>query len=260
MFEASDQLIPVVFEADKTLSAYLTTASSTIYNIGISLMILKFLKKGFEIYVMGTDGDPDMDPLQLVTNFIKAIAVAIGFRPIYDIFIQIVKETVNTITTSMNIYKEVTDFSSIGITNGVIFLVALVIFMILFCKAFELGINMMILNIGMPLACTGLLDNDKGVFRNYFMTYVKTFLTILIQVVLSKLGLYVIVTSAVMGNIVSGNFDLVQMFFGLACLIVALKAPKLLAEFLVPSGPGGGAMSKIYAVNTIRTAVKSFAK
>lgn len=260
VFEASDQLIPVVFEADKTLSAYLTTASSTIYNIGISLMILKFLKKGFEIYVMGTDGDPDMDPLQLVTNFIKAIAVAIGFRPIYDIFIQIVKETVNTITTSMNIYKEVTDCSSIGITNGVIFLVALVIFMILFCKAFELGINMMILNIGMPLACTGLLDNDKGVFRNYFMTYVKTFLTILIQVVLSKLGLYVIVTSAGMGNIVSGNFDLVQMFFGLACLIVALKAPKLLAEFLVPSGPGGGAMSKIYAVNTIRTAVKSFAK
>lgn len=46
VFEASDQLIPVVFEADKTLSAYLTTASSTIYNIGISLMILKFLKKG----------------------------------------------------------------------------------------------------------------------------------------------------------------------------------------------------------------------
>ena len=72
VFEASDQLIPIVFEVDKTLGQYLSTASSTIYNIGISLMILKFLKKGFEIYVMGTDGDPDMDPLQLVTNFIKA--------------------------------------------------------------------------------------------------------------------------------------------------------------------------------------------
>ena len=60
VFEASDQLIPIVFEVDKTLGQYLSTASSTIYNIGISLMILKFLKKGFEIYVMGTDGDPDM--------------------------------------------------------------------------------------------------------------------------------------------------------------------------------------------------------
>lgn len=120
VFEASDQLIPIVFEVDKTLGQYLSTASSTIYNIGISLMILKFLKKGFEIYVMGTDGDPDMDPLQLVTNFIKAMAVAIGFRPIYDIFVRILKETVNAITTSMNIYKEVTDFTGIGIINGVL--------------------------------------------------------------------------------------------------------------------------------------------
>lgn len=81
VFEASDQLIPIVFEVDKTLGQYLSTASSTIYNIGISLMILKFLKKGFEIYVMGTDGDPDMDPLQLVTNFIKAMVVAIDMHP-----------------------------------------------------------------------------------------------------------------------------------------------------------------------------------
>ena len=122
------------------------------------------------------------------------------------------------------------------------------------------GINMMILNIGMPLACTGLLDNDKGMFKNYFMTYVKTFLTVLVQVVLSKLGLYVIVTSAGIGNIVSGNFDLVKMFLGLACLTTALSTPKLLAEFLVPSGPGGSAMSKIYAVNTIKTAIKGFTK
>ena len=259
-FEASDQLIPIVFEVDKTLGQYLSTASSMIYNIGISLMILKFLKKGFEIYVMEADGDPDMDPLQLVTNFIKAMAVAIGFRPIYDIFVQILKETVNAITTSMNIYKEVTDFTGIGLINGVFFLIALVIFMILFCKAFGLGINMMILNIGMPLACTGLLDNDKGMFKNYFMTYVKTFLTVLIQVVLSKLGLYIIVTSAGIGNIVSGNFDLVKMFLGLACLTTALSTPKLLAEFLVPSGPGGGAMSKIYAVNMIKTAIKGVTK
>lgn len=125
---------------------------------------------------------------------------------------------------------------------------------------FGLGINMMILNIGMPLACTGLLDNDKGMFKNYFMTYVKTFLTVLIQVVLSKLGLYIIVTSAGIGNIVSGNFDLVKMFLGLACLTTALSTPKLLAEFLVPSGPGGSAMSKIYAVNTIKTAIKGFTK
>lgn len=30
VFEASDQLIPIVFEVDKTLGQYLSTASSTI--------------------------------------------------------------------------------------------------------------------------------------------------------------------------------------------------------------------------------------
>ena len=60
--------------------------------------------------------------------------------------------------------------------------------------------------------------------------------------------------------LVSGNFDLVKMFLGLACLTTALSTPKLLAEFLVPSGPGGGAMSKIYAVNTIKTAIKGVTK
>lgn len=48
VFEASDQLIPIVFEVDKTLGQYLSTASSTIYNIGISLMILKFLKRALK--------------------------------------------------------------------------------------------------------------------------------------------------------------------------------------------------------------------
>ena len=33
VFEASDQLIPIVFEVDKTLGQYLSTASSTIYTL-----------------------------------------------------------------------------------------------------------------------------------------------------------------------------------------------------------------------------------
>jgi hypothetical protein len=32
---------------------------------------LKFLKKGFETYVLWTEGDADADPLLLLTNFLK---------------------------------------------------------------------------------------------------------------------------------------------------------------------------------------------
>ena len=37
---------------------------------GVSLIILKFLKKGFECYVMWTDGDPDSEPTNLILRFI----------------------------------------------------------------------------------------------------------------------------------------------------------------------------------------------
>ena len=42
------------------------------YGVGISLIILKFLKKAFDIYVLWTDGDPDADPFLLLTNFVRA--------------------------------------------------------------------------------------------------------------------------------------------------------------------------------------------
>lgn len=260
VFEAYDSIVSIVFQVDTMLGSYIQNITSTIYDVGISLIILKFLKKGFDIYILGSDGDPDMDPVLLVTNFVRAIAVAIGFKPIYDLFVNVLNEIITDITVSMNIYEEVADFSSIGITSGIACLIAFILFLVLYCKSFILGINMMIMNLGMPMACTGLLDNDKGMFKNYFLTYVKTFLTVLIQVVLSKLGLYVIVTSAGIGNIITGDFDMMNVFLGLACMFTALSSPKLLSEFLIPSSPGGNMMSKIYAVNMVRSVVKSFVK
>lgn len=97
VFEACDQLVPVVFGIDQILGQYISMATATMYNVGVSLMILKFLKKGYEIYVMGTDGDPDMDPLQLVTNFIKAMVVAVGF--IYPVWLDNRKAMVGRLRT-----------------------------------------------------------------------------------------------------------------------------------------------------------------
>lgn len=50
---------------------------------GVSLIILKFLKKGFECYVMWTDGDPDTEPAGLVIRFMQAVAVAVCFPIVY---------------------------------------------------------------------------------------------------------------------------------------------------------------------------------
>ena len=50
-----------------------------LFGFGVSLIVLKFLKKGFETYVLWSDGDADEEPLALLTNFFKAMAVAVCF-------------------------------------------------------------------------------------------------------------------------------------------------------------------------------------
>lgn len=67
-------IIPISLYAEKYMT--LTTGANLLENLydivfsfGVALMVLKFLKKGFEIYVLWTDGDPDEEPLFLLTNF-----------------------------------------------------------------------------------------------------------------------------------------------------------------------------------------------
>lgn len=63
-----------------------------VFGFGVSLIILKFLKKGFETYVLWSDGDADEEPIALLTNFFKAMAVAVCFPTMYGWLAGIVEE------------------------------------------------------------------------------------------------------------------------------------------------------------------------
>ena len=55
-----------------------------ILTLAISLIVLKFLKKGFDMYIMWTDGEADTPPLTYIVYFIRAIATAVCFSILYD--------------------------------------------------------------------------------------------------------------------------------------------------------------------------------
>jgi hypothetical protein len=99
-------IVPLTLYAEK----YMTTLSGTniteelfniLFGFGVSLIVLKFLKKGFETYVTWTDGDADEEPLSLLTNFFKAMAVAICFPTIYGWLGQIVEEMTNQLLAAI---------------------------------------------------------------------------------------------------------------------------------------------------------------
>jgi hypothetical protein len=251
-----DGLVPIALHAENYMDTLLGTSGiSGIFDIffayGISLIILKFLKKGFERYILWTEGDADTEPIILLTGFFKALAIAICFPTMYGWLAEIVSDLsnqlINIISGDMG-----TDFSTIitgitsaGIFTGIISLIFFICFFILYIQFLTRGLEILILRIGLPLACVGLMDNDNGVFRSYIQKFFQSTMAVLVQIVLAKLGVALMLNT--------------HIFWGLATLLLALRTPKFLQEFLIISGGqgGGGMMNKVYSTARIYQMGKS---
>jgi hypothetical protein len=241
-------LVPMTLHADE----YMIAASGgsmvqilfdILLGFGVSLIILKFLKKGFECYVMWTDGDPDSEPTYLIIRFIQAIAVAVCFPVMYgwlaDITQNLADQLLTAIGASTNYSWQawVDGISTLGLVTAIFGLVFVICYFILFFQFLMRGLEIMILRIGLPLACVGLLDNDKGVFKNYLNKFFQSTFSVVVQICLCKLGVGMMMNVGINMNI----------FWGIACLVLAIKTPRFLADFMVPTGGGGsGVINNVY--------------
>lgn len=236
-------IIPISLYAERfmSLSTGVDLAESLydiLFTFGIALMILKFLKKGFEIYVLWTDGDPDEEPLFLLINFFRAMAVAVCFPTIYSWLAQIVEELtdllLNAIGQSTNydwqVWVEV--ISSAGLVTAIFGLIFVICFFILYFQFLMRGLEMFILRVGIPLACAGLLDNDRGIFRAYAQKFMQSMLAVVIQIALAKLGVGLMLQN--------------HVFWGMACMVLAVRTPRFLSDFLITTGGGGGIVNNVY--------------
>lgn len=201
------------------------------FAVGISMIVIKFLKRGFECYVGWTEGDPDADPLQLVVNFIKAIAVAVCFPVLYDFLVDGVQEITGQVigaigdATAAGLATIITTIVTGGISLALMALVFFIMFFILWVQFLARGLEIVVLRCGMPWACMGLIDSDKGVFGTYLKRLFQAVLTVIVQVALVKLG---------MAMMVGGHG-----FWAIAALMMSMKTPKLLQDFLMGYGAGG---------------------
>lgn len=243
-------IVPLTLYADQ----YMTTLAGVniveelfdiLFGFGVSLIILKFLKKGFETYVIWTDGDADEEPISLLTNFFKAMAVAICFPTIYGWLGQIVEELTNELlvaigaATAYDWAAWTSGISSLGLVTAIFGLVFIICYFILYFQFLMRGLEIMILRIGVPLACVGLLDNDKGVFKSYSQKFIQSTLAVVVQICLAKLGVGLMLN--------------MHVFWGVACMVLAIKTPKFLGDFVLTTGGGGGGMANnVY--HTVRLA------
>lgn len=219
---------------------------------GVSIIILKFLKKGFECYVLWTDGDADSKLILVLTRFAQAIIIALCFPTLYTFMAEITEELTNQILniigadTNYDWINWVNSILSLGLVNAIFGLIFIICYFMLYFQFLMRGLEILILRIGMPFACVGLLDNDKGIFKPYMNKFFQSMFASIIQIGLCKLGVGLMLNIGVNMN----------MFWGIACLVLAIKTPRFLSEFLIPTG-GGGFVNNIYHTGRIVGMAKS---
>ena len=203
-----------------------------ILSLAVSLIVLKFLKKGFDMYILWTDGEADTPPLTYIVYFIRAIVTAVSFSILYDWVISIAKSFVGeSILTAMNMANNVSltttiaNIATSGLFTAIVALIALILLFVLYIQFLMRALEMFVLKLGFPLACVGLVNPDGGVFKSYSEKIIKSILTVLVQIILCKIAIILIMN--------------VKMLFGIAAIIMAIKTPKFLQEFMLGGGTGG---------------------
>ena len=238
-----NDLVSIALYADRYMdSLFGNSGLSQIFDIffgfGVSLIVLKFLKKGFEQYILWTEGDADTEPLILLTGFFKALAIAVSFPTLYGWLAEIIEDLTDQLIKAISNGMEtdftavITGISSAGLFTAIISLIFFICFFLLYLQFLTRGLEIFILRVGLPLACVGLMDADKGVFRTYIQKFFQSTLAVLVQIVLAKMGVALMLNT--------------HVFWGIAALLLALRTPRFLQEFIIVSGGHGGGMGTVY--------------
>ncbi|MDL2225561.1 DUF6102 family protein [Eubacteriales bacterium OttesenSCG-928-M02] len=247
-------IIPTALHAERYLDSLTGTVwFDSVYDIffafGVSVIVLRILYKGFESYIGWTDGDPDADPLQMLTRFIKALAVAICFPQLYEILTSVAESLIDTTLAAIGVGLD-TNFSAIvnGVASAGIFtalcsVIFFVMFLLMYIQFLMVGLEILILRIGLPFAACGLIDSDKGVFGPYMKKFFMSTLTVVVQICVCKLGISLMIN----GNV----------FWAIAALRMALKTPRFLQEFMLSGGGGGGISQVYYTTQMVRNVTRA---
>lgn len=237
--EAFNGLMDLCFNAEYTLTHNFGIAllsfenlKTVITSFAICLIILKFLKKGFDIYILWTEGESDTPPLTFIMYYIRALVILICSTIIWDWVVEIIKSfgtsllNAMSFSTTFTLTTTIANFATGGMFSAIIGLVAIILYFILYIQFIMRGLEIWILKIGFPIACVGLVQADGGAFNSYFEKILKSMITVVVQIILCKLSMMLIASS--------------QFIYTIAAIILALKTPRFLQDIMMVSGGGIG--------------------
>lgn len=232
-------------------------AYAVVYGFCSTLLVLKLLWKGWNVYVLWSGGDPEVAPGELLKNSAWAICVTVAFPLVYEIGVEIARDIAETVVAVFNVsglgsnvgnliednLSNLSDAASLTILMSLFFSFMVIA---LHIRMLRMGAELLIFRLGVPLAAIGLVNSDGGAWPNYIQVLLKQVFSIMVQYFCIIVGMAVYCS----------NGGIYGWCGGYALLMTAFSAPKLLNQFLVPSGGNGGMSQKITAVSTV---IRTFA-
>lgn len=253
-----DGMLHVESLVDTTVSSIVTTTVISdlyefVYTFAWGLLVLKFLFKGFEIYILWRDGDADSSPQDMFIGSIEAVVVMLVFPYLYDVMAEATIWFASGIMAGfgMSTGESFPVFSAdtlkgLNIILVLLLLVYLILTVVLIVKLIQRGFELLVMRLGVPIACLGMVDSDMGLFKGYIQTFFKAMFTSVIQIVFLSMSLRMIVTPA-----------LINLICGFAAIGLAFATPAMMQQLLITVGRGGGGLSqKIYTASITARSIR----
>lgn len=242
-----------VFSPESTFNSFynvnIDEVTAAVFKIGYWFLILKFVWKGFNIYMLGVDGDEDSDPMILFFNFVKAIVISLGFGVLFSTFMLIAKNISDGILSAFHYECDFTmsiqslaEICGAGLFLSIMCLVYIIMVIVLTLKFMKNAIELAILRIGICFAVSGLIDSDQGVYKPYIKKFFQISWTVILQVACFKLSVYALAGADIIPSIVA--------------MAMALSAPAFLSEFIMTNQSHGKLQQAIFSINMLRSIAK----
>lgn len=222
--------------------------SKVVFSFAFYLLALKFVWKLFNTYMLGADGNEDAEPVMHLTSLGKAIFISLAFGLLFRDMMSIGNEIAIKILNAIkmkpiqveNILDKIYKSSSMGLMV-LLMLIVFIIMSIVLAVTFTLNaIQLIILRVGISFSALGMLDSDGGVFKPYIKKFFQICFAAIIQLVCYKLSMFAI-----------SQYSYVWAF---TLLLMALKAPTWLSEFIMTNPSGGGKLQQaLYSISILRS-------
>lgn len=179
----------------------------------------------------GQNGESELPIGTYIMFFVRSIVVALSFEVLFNSVIEIAEMFGNQLLNALSLdlmlpdWGYVVEFCMTSLFSSLTGVIAIILFVVLYVQFLVKGVEILVLRLGFPLACVGLLESNSGIFQSYSQKMFKSVLTVIVQIILCKLGLALVFAG--------------HWFYAIAVVMMALKTPSFLQEFMLTGNSGG---------------------